>query len=241
MKRLDREVHNEYQQRYYSGALKKSMIPTGTPYLRRQVDELCRFAKIDPRHRVLEVGCGMGRYTLLLAEQGIQIEGQDLTPMQLERQRKFNDGRFEIPLHCGDVADPSKELEGAFDVVIGFFMLHHLHELELCFRGMARMLRPGGRIAFLEPNPFNPLYYLQVGLTPGMTWQAERGMLQMRRSPLEAALLGAGFHRLRIERFGFFPPALANHPLGAKFENLLERVPVWKGMLPFQLIGAELE
>ena len=74
-----REKHNETQRRYFATAEKRGMQPTGTPYLNRHVDELVRFAGIEPGQRVLEVGCGMGRYTLLLAERGIRVEGIDLS------------------------------------------------------------------------------------------------------------------------------------------------------------------
>jgi hypothetical protein len=50
---------------------------------------------------------------------------------------------------------------------------------------------------------------------------------------------GAGFHRLKIETFGFFPPFAANTTWGARLESALERVPLWRPLLPFQLIGGE--
>ena len=53
------------------------MVPRDTPCLQRHVDELLRFASVSASDRVLEVGCGMGRYTLLLAERGVRVEGLD--------------------------------------------------------------------------------------------------------------------------------------------------------------------
>ena len=37
----------------------------------------------------------------------------------------------------------------------------------------SRVLRPGGRVAFCEPVAWNPLYYLQIALTPGMSFSGE--------------------------------------------------------------------
>ena len=79
-----------------------------------------------------------------------------------------------------------------FDAIVGFFALHHMHELERCFRGMARMAKPGGRIVFLEPNAFNPLYYAQIAVTPGMTWQGDKGVAQMRMPVVGGAMTRAG-------------------------------------------------
>lgn len=79
---------------------------------------------------MLDVGCGMGRYTLILAERGFALEGLDLSPVLLQRLRVFNGGRFNIPLHGADVMNPPAELQERFDAVVGFFALHHMHELE---------------------------------------------------------------------------------------------------------------
>ncbi len=232
---IDLVTHNRFQTRYFERIVKRTMLPSGSPYLRRHVDALVRFGEIDAGARVLEVGCGMGRYTLLLAERGLRVEGLELAPGLLDRLRAFADGRYDIPLHCADVVDHPRELDGQFDAVIGFFALHHFHDLELCCRSMTRLLRPGGRLVFLEPNPYNPLYYLQIASTPGMTWRGERGLLRMRRTVIFAAMRAAGLERCAMTRFGFFPPALANRGWGRRLEARLERVSLWRGALPFQI------
>jgi SAM-dependent methyltransferase len=231
-----REAHNETQRRYFANAEKSGMRPTGTPYLHRQLDELVRFARLEPGQRVLEVGCGMGRYTLLLAERGIRVEGIDLSAPLLDRLRAFNDGRFEIPLYTGDVLDPPEPL-GVFDAVVGFFTLHHVHDLPATYRAMAGLVAPGGPVAFLEPNPWNPLYYVQIAVKREMTWEGDRGLLEMRRSTVFPAMASAGLADLRLERFGFFPPFAANAAWGPRVERVLERRRVFGPVLPFQLFG----
>jgi SAM-dependent methyltransferase len=235
-----RAEHNRAQRRYYETQEKPGMVPTGSAYLRRHVDELVRFAALEPGERVLEVGCGMGRYTVLLAERGVAVEGLDLSPVLLDRLRAFDGGRYEIPLHAADVVDPPAELLGRFDAVVGLFALHHLHDVEASFRAMIRLLTPAGRIAFLEPNPYNPLYYVQLAVTPGMTWEGDRGMLRMRRSVLFPAMSAAGLGRLSLRRFGFFPPFAANTRRGRRAEAALERVRPLRPVLPFQLFGGTL-
>lgn len=232
--------HNEGQRRYFEERPLPRMVPVRSPYLLRQVDELIRFARLAPGHRVLEIGSGMGRYTLLLAEKGLSLEGMDLSPVLLERLRAYDGGQHPIPLYAFDVAEPPADLRGRFDAIIGFFTLHHLHDLKACYRGMAHLLAPNGRVAFLEPNALNPLYYLQITFTPGMTWKGDKGMLEMRRGPVFRAMKSAGFTELTLERFGFFPPFLSNRPAGRKLERLLERMPPFRPVLPFQLFGGTL-
>ena len=231
-----REQHNETQRRYYAEAPKTRMRPAGTPYLRRHVDELVRFAGLEPGQRVLEVGCGMGRFTLLLAERGIRVEGIDLSERLLDDLRAFDAGRFDIPLYAGDVLDPPAEL-GTFDAVVGFFALHHIHDLPATYRAMAGLVAPGGPVAFVEPNAWNPLYYVQIAVNRDMTWEGDRGVARMRRSQVFPAMEAAGLRDLRLERYGFFPPFAANAPWGPPAERWLERRRVLRPVLPFQLFG----
>jgi SAM-dependent methyltransferase len=236
----DVQRHNERQRRYFEENEKARMRPTGSPYLSRQVERLARYAGLARGERVLEVGCGMGRYTFLLADRGLQVEGLDLSPVLLERLRAFAGGDYDIPLHVADVAAPPPELEGRFDAVVGFFALHHMHDLGPCLEGAARILRPGGRLAFLEPNPLNPLYYVQIAVTPGMTWAGDGGIVRMRPRPVLADLEAAGLRAWPAERFGFFPPLLANIHGAGRVEAAVERFAPLRPLRPFQLFGGEL-
>lgn len=233
------DAYNLQQRRYFERTTKRTMIPVDSRYLRRHVSEALRFANFSSSDRALEVGCGMGRYTLILAQRGVRVEGLDLSPVLLQRLRTFNGGRYDIPLHCADIDRPPPELVGAFDLVLGFFTLHHVYDLNSSFAAMARLLKRGGRMVFVEPNPLNPLYYLQILLTPAMTWQNEKGLTRMRPAVIYGAMQNAGLGQCAVSRFGFFPPFLANPSWGSRLESILESVPIWRALLPFQLFGAE--
>ena len=234
---LDR--HNRAQIEYFERAGKHAMRPTDSHYVQRQVDQLVAFAGLSQGDRVLDVGCGMGRYTFALADRGLAVEGLDLSEALLERFRHFDAGRYNIPLHCGDILDPPDGLTGEFRAVVGFFTLHHLHDLDACLRSMRALVEPGGRIVFLEPNPLNPLYYIQMLVVPGMSWSGDKGLLDMRPRRVSAAMRGAGLERPSLRRFGFFPPFVINRSWGPPLETALERVPVWRPVLPFQLFRGD--
>jgi SAM-dependent methyltransferase len=231
-------THNERQVSYYSAFIKKGMIPRNTPYIIRHVEEMFSFAGLGEGDRVLEVGCGMGRYSFLLTEKGIRLEGLDLTPFLLEMFETYNGKRYDIPLHCCDIKDAPDKLHGTFDAVVGFFTLHHMNELDTVMQAVHRLLRPGGTMAFLEPNAFNPLYYAQVLLTPGMTWSGDKGIVNMRAGVVAPAVRNAGFKNYETRKFGFFPPFLTNKSLGGRLEALLEKLPPLYPFLPFQIFKA---
>lgn len=233
----DFSVHNRHQREYFERTRKATMVPGDSPYIRRHVDVMLRRVAPHPGERVLEVGCGMGRHALLMAARGIRLEGLDLSPVLLDQFRLANGGRYDIPLHCADMLHPPQHLEGRFDIVVGFFTLHHLPDLGAGMRAVARILKPGGRASFIEPNPVNPFYYLQILFTPNMRWREERGILQMRSAVMGPAMRQAGLEPSPPERFGFFPPAVANRPWGAQLEAVLERQRMLRPWLPFQVFA----
>lgn len=230
-------AHNRYQRRYFEGAEHVTLKRSDSPYLRRHVRQMMSFAGIKPGDRVLEVGCGLGRYTFILAELGVRVEGLDLSPQLVERLDEINAGRYEIPLHGHDLVESPPQMYGTYDAVIGFFVLHHVHDLDACLDVAARLVRPGGRVAFVEPNPLNPLYYVQITLTPEMRWKGEKGIFKMYDRILHPVMKRAGLVDVSTRRFGFLPPFVTNLPFGEKLESVLESVSLWERALPFQLFG----
>jgi hypothetical protein len=71
-----------------------------------------------------------------------------------------------------------------------------------------------------------------------MTWKGDRGILKMRAKTVFAAMARAGLQDRSRWRFGLFPPFAANLEGGAAVERALERVPLWRSLLAFQLFRA---
>jgi len=235
---MDIRRHNQHVIDYYDGRVKKTMTPTGNLYTLHHLDHLQQTAGIRAGDRVLDVGCGMGRYSIPLAARGVRVEGIDLSPFLLERLREYNTSGRDIPTYCLDILDHPPEMEGAYDAAVGFFVLHHMHDLARCLEAVKRVVKPGGVIAFIEPNAFNPLYYVQILITPTMTWKGDKGMARMRPGVIFPAMREAGLESLALHRFGFFPPFAANTPSGMRLERRLEKVPLWRPLLPAALFTA---
>lgn len=234
------QAHNETQRRYYGRELEKKarLVPTGSTYIMRHLQQVIAFGNLTKGERILDVGCGMGKYTLPLAKLQFDVEGLDLSPDLLAYFEAYNQEKLPIPLHCYDILDRPVELKERFDVLVGFFTLHHLVDLTLCLSAMQHYLCPGGRIVFLEPNAFNPLYYIQILTTPGMTWEGDKGMLKMRRSILARSAQQAGLVDFRLKRFGMFPPALTNRRFGPWLEDRVNIIPFLRLFSAFQIVSA---
>ncbi len=229
-----RQRHNRYQRRYYESREKRTMRPRRSRYVTRQLERVVRAAALDPTLPVLEVGAGLGRYTIPLLERGFTVTALDLSPVMLDRlARRAASPRLQTV--AGDLADAPRLIERRFPRAVGFFTLHHMHDLDAVLRGLAGVLEPGARVAFLEPNAYNPLYYVQIALTPGMTWRGDRGVVRMRRRVVLGAMERAGFTGLGLERFGCFPPFVTDRPWGARLEDRLQHLRVLEPVLAFQL------
>ncbi len=233
--------HNAYQRRYYGRPerVRSRMAPVPTRYVLRHLDRVLAHLGPVPGTRILELGAGMGRFTLLLAERGFRVTAVDLSPdlleaLRAEELRRYGERRVESV--CGDASEVHRLAPGPYDAAVGFFFLHHLRSVAGLARGAARVLRPGARVAFCEPNAWNPSFYLQVLLTPGMTWRGDGGIARMRPGVLRPAFESAGFHDVEIHRYGLFPPALANRAGFARLEESVERLRLLEGLLAFQIV-----
>jgi 2-polyprenyl-3-methyl-5-hydroxy-6-metoxy-1,4-benzoquinol methylase/uncharacterized protein YbaR (Trm112 family) len=102
---------------------------------------------IAPDATVLEVGCGTGQMSLFLATGDRLVVGADLTRAALrlahEGARRF--GVERVRFVETDLRSPGLRA-GAFDVVYCSGVLHHTPDPETSFRGIARLVRPGGTI-----------------------------------------------------------------------------------------------
>ena len=89
--------------------------------------------------RVLDLGCGMGRYTALVAELGAEAVGLDVSRAVDTAARLWPNARF---VQADVVAAPFAP--ASFDVVFSFGVLHHLPDPLRGFRSAFGLVKPGG-------------------------------------------------------------------------------------------------
>ena len=231
------EAALEAQVAYFAERRPVRLLALDTPYIHRHFHELMAAAELAPGAAVCEWGSGLGRFSRLLLGAGMRVSAIELSPQLADESRQAHAGEDGLSVHCGDVAEVLEAGLGPFDAVLGFFVLHHLPALARYFRAAHASLRPGGRMVFVEPNPYHPLFPVQIGLTPGMRWQAERGIYRLTPAALRRAALDAGFAGFAIRRYGALPRApynwLARHGRERTLEPLVPAL-----VRPFQTIVA---
>lgn len=116
---------------------------------------------IAPGARVLDVGCGVGRWSSLLAARGARVTGMDLSPTMIaeaKRRAAENGVADRCRFLVQDLAqlDAGPEADQKFDLVLGVTVLQHILDsaaLRSAVQRMVEHLAPGGRMVLLEAAP----------------------------------------------------------------------------------------
>ncbi|TDD15599.1 class I SAM-dependent methyltransferase [Nonomuraea diastatica] len=104
-----------------------------------------------PSSDVLDLGCGTGSLTLLLARQGHRLTGVDLSPRMIERaRRKLSSAGCTAPLLVGDAGDPPVAAGASFDVILVRHLVWTLPDPDAALRRWLGLLRPAGRLVLVE-------------------------------------------------------------------------------------------
>ena len=105
--------------------------------------------------RVLEIACGNGIDTTLMAAYGARVHAYDISDASIQlTRRRLALHNLDAQLECTGSLDDAFAGE-SFDLVIGYAALHHLDLASLGQRIAAR-LRPGGYAVFAEPVVNSP-------------------------------------------------------------------------------------
>lgn len=127
----------------------------------RAIPALLDMAEIAPGNRVLDLCCGTGRAAGAAGALGAQAEGIDVSPAMVDAaQEAFSNQIFEV----GD-AEAIPRQDETFDAVICSFGLMHVASPEVMLSEIARVLKPGGRLAlshWIGP-PESPLFRVVFG------------------------------------------------------------------------------
>ncbi len=165
---------------------------------------------------ILDVGCGSGANSAMLAAKGHNLHGIDLSEAAIEKYRKQGfDGR------SGDIESGLDYPDTSFDIVFCSEVIEHMTSPELLVAEMNRVLKPGGLLVLSTPNSAFWLYRLAglLGYTVSELQHPKHFQFFSRRSLLKL-LNGANFRPKKI--------------LGRNMYIILPRLPLpFSAMLPY--------
>jgi SAM-dependent methyltransferase len=124
---------------------------------RRNLDTVLELvgASVEPGDIVLDIGCGVGRLTRVLAERGRHVHAIDVSAEMLAQARELNAHLENISWHQGDGATLQPIEDASIDAVVSHVVFQHIPDPQVTLgyvREIGRVLRPGGWAAFQISN-----------------------------------------------------------------------------------------
>jgi len=201
--------------------------PAGIVRADRRANLFVNVGKISQKDIVLEIGCGTGLFTRKVHDfTNANITAIDISEELLEiAKSKSNVAKYII----GDAMNLSFD-DNSFDVVFGSSVLHHL-EMERAMNEIFRVLKPGGRIIFAEPNMVNPQILIQknipfikrmLGDSPD-----ETAIIRWKFAKLMETL---GYKEVNITPYDFLHPIVPKILIGfvSAIGKVVEKIPLIK-------------
>jgi 2-polyprenyl-3-methyl-5-hydroxy-6-metoxy-1,4-benzoquinol methylase len=165
-------------------------------------------ARVAPGERVLDMGCGEGRFTEAIADAGAQVTGADVAAEPLRRARAR---RPDLELSLIEPEGPWPYEDASFDVVWAGEVIEHVADTGRWLSELRRVLRPAGALLLSTPD-HGRLAMLAIALSRGRFaahFDPRSDHLRFySRGTLDVLLADMRFEDIRIERAG--------GPLGAR-------------------------
>jgi ubiquinone/menaquinone biosynthesis C-methylase UbiE len=106
-------------------------------------------ANLRPGDRVLDLGCGQGDLTAVLADAGTRPLGVEVAEAALSRARRRHP---ELSFTRAPIDGPLPLPDGAFDVVWASEVIEHVADTARWLSEVRRVLVPSGRLLVTTPN-----------------------------------------------------------------------------------------
>ena len=161
-------------QSFFENSYKRAKSAEDLPWYRnyppRFLAEAIKVKKAPAR--ALDLGCGTGTYSVILAEEGYEVIGVDFVEAALDMARnRARDANVTVDFQHADVCDYHSD--ESFDLVLDSGCMHSLSDKErLVYRQkLLSWLRPGGQLVLVHFNKCNSFNWRPMG---PRRWTSER-------------------------------------------------------------------
>lgn len=187
---------------------------------------------LQPGHRVLDIGSGMGRWLSRFSNRRLEVHGVDCTPemLQIAKNRGVS-----AHLAAGD-AERLPFADESFDAITSVTVVQHIPfaKQETAIEELIRVLRPSGRLILLELIrgkdahifPARPSEWIARASTRGLrldTWFGEEYLLLDRAF----VALVLSVRRMLESQFSRRPPGVAQSNPADTRSSRLARITFW--------------
>lgn len=217
-----REMGSPYVAMHYCGNQARWHIST------RRARVVAALLGLERGH-VLDVGCGPGYSSSLVARRVDQVTAVDIDPVKLsiaEAIARLNGVKVDTSLV--DASSPLPFETGRFDGVISLELVEHLKDWRAAVLEMCRVVRPGGRVAISTPTRTGAAQLLKSTLlTAGLMAETTYEKF-IPRSAMISALEAGGVEVTGVEFAILAAPMLPDAAMAVvrPIERLVESIPM---------------
>jgi SAM-dependent methyltransferase len=138
------------------------------------------FTQVEPGSTVLDLPCGGGRMSQLLARRGYLVTGADVTPRMvgLARDRMAREG-LDVRISQED-AECLTFADRSFDTVLCFRLFHHFPDLDTRQRVMSELCRVATRTVVLSYMDAASYHHVRARIGQAITGRRPRKFAQLR-------------------------------------------------------------
>jgi ubiquinone/menaquinone biosynthesis C-methylase UbiE len=115
---------------------------------------------------VLELGCGTGKNTKMLADIGERVHSLDFSVGMIEKARQ-RVASAHVTFEVADLTERWPVADQLFDLVVCNLVLEHIEDLNFIFGEAGRVLSDGGRFFVCELHPFRQYQGTQARFQQG--------------------------------------------------------------------------
>jgi ubiquinone/menaquinone biosynthesis C-methylase UbiE len=206
-------------------------LPRNRVKLDRKAKLMAEYTGMTFGKRILEVACGTGVFTSRFALTGVAIDAIDTSYKMLSKQSRYSlDYGGPVVLSLMDATSTTFQ-DAKFDAVVGGYALQWI-PLDLLFREVYRVLKTGGRVAFVTDNGINPVAFM---------WRLINYIDSIRRDKIYPSLILPWVVKDKLEQAGFRNVVLkpVEFVYDRKVNFFLESVPILNKFGGSLFIGAE--
>ena len=162
-------------------------------------EDFYNFLNLNSKNsEILDYGCGVGPVIeKVIKFNPKKITGIDISDVSISKAKeKFANSASNVELLV-DNCESTTFSDHKFDIVYGLGILHHL-QFSKCINEISRILKPDGKLLFIEPLGTNPLINFYRMLTPKSRSKDEHPLVFE-----DFEMIKSSFKNVNIKYYGF--------------------------------------
>lgn len=202
-----------------------------------EFDTLVSFMPNLARSRILDLGCGTGRFVIPMAKLARHVTGIDASKdsIDLLRKKAKSEGIRNITASVMDFEQITNKEQ--FDYVLIVNVLHHVQNMEKLLCKIRKILKKDGKLVIFEFNPLNPLYVPGMILSNQVAVHMNREYIRSNIWSIRKALAKLDFSIIKLSKYSFLPTMLYNVSPGfIRVNALLNSIPLLNVFCAFHII-----